>query len=296
MSTWSVSELIVLPPRFDILDQERPESVEIVRRGLSRPVVLCRDALLWGQALLAAAKEAGVSEMKVVDIAPATDAEALRTLLLLEDRRGRYSWPERERIASVLERRVASEDRPGLVALTEGRRDPGFFTRVHDYRNLSEDARRLLHEGRIDLRTAVVASVLPAGWTDLVLSPRPSRSRLSHSDLRLILGALDEISRRDGLDDDATMVLTRRILEHDDPVSEADTLRRPTLARMRREMKSIIHPEAGDCSISIAPPKDFEGEVFEVRFPFSGQESFRTRLEGLRALEDRVDDLVNLLR
>ena len=285
-------DLARMPRALPAFDPPPPEPPELLQAGLVRPVAVCGQLLVWGEGIVEAAVAAGVDALHCVDIAPASDAEILRTALLLENRPGRYQWHERALLGAYLRDRVAAGDRDRLVALIEGHSDPRFLERIDCYAALPAQTRDMVDTGRIDLATARRTACLPEGWPRLLESTRP----LSHSELRILIGDLEEIIRREDLGPDEARAMIVEVTASRSPLASADARRRPSIAQMRRELDGIVSKAAGDESITVEPPKDFEGECYRAVFAFGDRRTLHRKIESLRRLEKHTDELFALLR
>ncbi len=286
------SDLRDLPQAFDVFEPQPPPDVDLLRRGLVRPILVCDHGLVWGRGQVDAAWEAGIAALPCTEMPTAPPAEVFRTALLLEDRAGRYSWAEKSRMATHMGPGMDPKDRDALVARIDGHPDNDFVERVEAYRGLAPEVRRLVDEGRMDLRVARVAASLPAGWVGL-LHHRP---RLTNSRLRLLVTLADEIIRRDGLRDESALHMMREVLSQNDPAATIEELRRPGLARLRRDVSAVVESALGRLKITVTPPADLEGNEIEVRFTFADRLELRRNIDGLRSLEGRTDELFRLFR
>lgn len=288
----AVSELSRMPRAIEAFDPSPPEPPELLRAGLVRPVAVCGERLVWGEGLVSAARAVGAKALRCVDIAPADDTEVLRTALLLENRPGRYRWRERAALGVYLRDRVAPEHRGRLVALIEGHRDDRFLEHIDCYLALPPEVRGMVDLGRIDLATAGGAARLPKGWSRL-LDVKPA---LSHTELRMLIADLEEIIRREALDGEEALDMISEVMAGASPLAAADSRRRPSLARMRQELRSIVSRAIGDERITVEAPRDFEGESFRVAMAFGDRRTLHRNVECLRRLEQYADELFALLR
>lgn len=291
--------------RIDALDRELdlfPEGPapadELVAGGLHPPLPIGGEILIWGHRLVRAARRLGVPRLPCRRVEMTQPVGLLALALRLEDRAGRYTWEEKERMLAWLDRRAG--DRPDswsrLEPLIEGAGRARVFAGIRRYGRLSAPLQAMVRRGRLDLKSAARLDGLPAEVFELLERAEAGSAgpavRLSSSERRILLEELDEAARRSGRD---PADLLRQTLRSADPRGEIRRLRRPELAALEDRFAALRRRLLDGTGIRLAAPAGFEGGGFQVSFSFESRQALRGRLAALGGLEERSDELFDLL-
>lgn len=288
MENRSPAELRALSDELDIFDGSEEPPRHLLEHGLYPPLPICGSSLVWGFALISAAERHGISTVRTTRM-ECTRLEALETALLLEGRRGRYSWSERTAVVDRSGPSPHRDVRTRLSVLTTG--NPGLFEQVRQFRSLCPPLQQMVVTERMDLRTARKVSGLPPE----VYSAVAARTDLSVSRVRLFLSQLLESVRRDALEADAAAVRAEELLEADDPVAAVRRLRYPDLTEMERRFEKLRDRALAGTGIVLRAPPGFEGDAYALQFEVSTPEELRRRTTDLKRLNEVADGLFELL-
>ena len=286
MHNLPLSGIADLPSRFDVFASEPGYDPELLAAGLFPPLPICDTELIWGFRIIAAAREAGLSELPVVEV---ESRGRLLVALKLENRTGDYSWKERLSIYSLARALDGEEDYDSISLAVSGNR--GFFSRMERYSNLPRHLRTAVEEGRLDLGIAEKVRGLPADACRLVCA----HAGLSFSRVRESLIALAEIRLRDSLSDGEVLSLTGNALAADDPVRTLREIRNPQLTGLTRRFEEFKRQNTRDTGVHLEAPPFFEGDGFTVSFSFGTKEELHRRVRVLEKLENGYEELEALL-
>jgi hypothetical protein len=289
-----------LDRELDLFPEGPAPADELVAGGFHPPLPIGGEILIWGHRLVRAARRLGVPRLpcRLVEMTEPVDLLALA--LRLEDRAGRYTWEEKERMLAWLARRAG--DRPDswlrLEPLIEGAGRARVFAGIRRYDRLSAPLQAMVRRGRLDLKSAARLDGLPADVFELLERAEAGGPgsgpavRLSSSERRILLEELREAARRSGRD---PADLLRRALQAVDPREEIRRLRRPELAALEDRFAALRRRLLDGTGIRLAAPAGFEGDGFQVSFSFESRQALRGRLAALGGLEERSDELFDLL-
>ncbi len=291
MTSLALEVLAQLDMQLDLFDECPLGASEIVELGLLPPLPVVGNILIWGHHLLRAAAVAGKKDLSCLTLSDMEGARPLRIALLLENRTGKYSWPERERISRYLDQAEPGDDFGEIALLVEGRPDAAWQTKIRQYRTLDDSLKVMVARGILDLKTARKASSLPACVLDVLLH---KGGQLSFSARRILLEMFQEIVERDHLTDVAAASLLDSFLSQANPLEQVKSLRYKELCQLERRFSTIADSLKGS-GVTLKPPPFFEGETFSVTFDFSSSSNLEARILALKRLIGKVDELLELL-
>lgn len=288
-----VHELESLSPELDLFTCTPPPSRELLQLDLYPPLPVSPSHLIWGFHLLRAAGAAGKSELACRSLPPSPPAEMLRLALKLEARSGRYSWPEREACLAFLARYHQGNLLDRLAPLLEGKPDSRLQERTAAYSRLKPHLKELVAGGQLDLKSARRLTQLP---DELFRRLAGAEESLTFSRRRLLLTRLEEIRRRDKLDEPALLSLLEEALSAADPPAVVLRRRHPVLTGLEDRFRALNRSALESSGIRLEAPPCFEGDAFTVSFSFRSRASLARKIARLKALEDQSDELFTLLR
>jgi hypothetical protein len=283
MPELTLPELESLDAALDLFRASPPPPSELVEQGLHPPLPVCGRHLVWGFAVLAAARAAGKSGLECRLLGDRTPERMLALALRLEARPGAYRWSEK--LAMQRYARSRGLDLDELAVLIEGRPDPRLEEKLGQFVALSPALAALVENGGLDLRTAYSVRGLPE-------EVFPATAPLSFSERRSFLGLLCDAR----LDREETLAAARQALAGSRPVEALRELASPSLAALRRDWAALEASLLGGSGVTLKPPDFFEGDLFEARFSFRSRQGLSRRLRALARLETRFDELESFLR
>jgi hypothetical protein len=155
---------------------------------------------------------------------------------------------------------------------------------------LRPDLRRLVDEGRIDLKTARLAREIPQ---DFLAEFEAVLARLSFSNTRIFLARLREVLA--GKQPEEAAALKERLLAAPSPAEELRRIRMPELAELEERFASIRGRLLKGTGVSLKAPPYFEGSRFTVEFSFGSREELRGKIRALERLAAAGEELYELL-
>ncbi len=290
----SVGRLEMSSRELDIFESASPFPSGLLRNGLYPPLPVSKEGekniLVWGWALLKAARKTGIEKLRVkcLDLGP---MERLRTALLLENRRDNYSFKEKSRMLNFLiQYDIPKADREELSSLVSSK--GSFIPRTEMYRNLSGKEKRWVDSELLDLKTAGVLSRIPDGALDVLES---YIAPFSFSNRRRITEAVSEICVRDGLSREDASELIRHTFQTTDPLKTVMKSRFPRLSEMEKTVTAFREDHLRGTGVALEPPRYFEGDSIQITFTFASTKEYLERLRSLEKISDKIDDCLGLL-
>lgn len=252
---------------------------------------MTKDALVWGFSLLDVALNRGMRTLWCRELETDDQASCLEVALRMENRRGCYTWPERERIFHFIKEARPWEQALPLIPLIERENPAGWVTRMEAFSAFPGPLKELIARNLLDFKTGMrVASMPDMVFTKLLQAER----KVSFSERRKIVHWLWEIAKRDGLDSDAITDLFEQALAAENTVTSLHEQRFPEMTRLESRFSTISAPLAAQ-GISVEHPQDFEGEQVFFKFSCISSEIYQKRLRALADFEENVDELFKLL-
>ncbi len=277
---------------LDLFVATRLPHDRLIQRGLTVALPLAgasRGELLWGGPLLRRAAQLGVKTVPVQEVDVADSRDALFLALDLEARAGEYTWDEREAIYRfALEHEITIDTE--LSQLVTG--DGSFADAMMRYLRLAPRWQRAVEDGSVDIRTAEACGSLPA---PALAEVSGAPVQLSFSNRRRLLSWLTEICGRDGLHESAAVELARQVMRADDPVEATRLLRYPRLSAMESRFRDLERELTSGVPLSLAAPQGFEGPGFEMQLRLRSASDIDRAIDALRRIQDRGDELFDLL-
>jgi hypothetical protein len=292
MSIWPVINLDSLLKDLDIFDRKRDPDPGLIRSGLYTPLPVSGHFLIHGFHLLEKAKELGIDGLSVVELPSIEKQELLALCLSCEARAGNYTWPEVERMVDFLEDENTLDKK--LVTLIRGHDDPHFNERIKTYRGFSPLLKQLVGNNILDFKTAQSLGGLPDPVFSWFLCNRDNK-KFTFSQVRIFLISLDEVARRDCLQEAEIIRICDECLSEKNPVEAIKKRRFPELSGLYKRLKDIAGETVKGTGIQLKEPPYFEGDSFEVRFSFRSRRQLIKRINVLEQLKERADELFELL-
>ena len=289
MPQLTLPELDSLDPALDVFRAAPPVPAELLEAGLHPPLPVCGRRLVWGFALVAAARRAGLPGLECRQLAERPPAGMLSLALRLEGRAGAYRWSEKLGMLGFARSRGFSLGE--LDLLVEGRPDARLEEKLQEFACLPEALRGLVDEAALDLRTAQSVRGLPEPAFALACS-----SELSFSERRAFLGLLRDAALRGGLSPEETLAAAREALESGRPLEALRERACPELTAMRRRWTQLAEQLVEGSGVRLQPPENFEGDQFEASFLFRTRQALSRRLGALARVAERFDELAGFLR
>ena len=289
MPQLTLTDLESLDPALDLFRAAPPLPAELLDAGLHPPLPICGRNLVWGFALVAAARAAGLPGLECRMLAERSPAGMLALALRLEGRAGAYRWSEMLGMLGFARARGFSLG--DLDVLVEGRPDPRLEERIEQYSGLPAAARTLVDQGALDLHAALTARELPEPIFVLAGS-----ASLTFSERRAFLGLLRDAALRLRISSQQAEAAAREALAGGRPLETLRELASPKLAQTRRRWAQLAGELVGGSGVRLQPPENFEGDLFEASFRFRTRQALGRRLGALAQVESRFDELAQFLR
>lgn len=282
---------------FDIFCDSFEPDEELVAFGLHPPIVIARSSfrtnsdysVVWGFQYLRAASASGTKKLVCREVEGGA-AKLLGIALKLENRKDRYSWKERESLASLVKELDIDPSSDDIVRLVQS--SGSFVPQVAQYRGLPEILQEAISNRRLELKTALRVKGLPKKAFDKILT----LPGLTVSNLRQLLTLLEEIRRKNQFSDEELMSTLDAALELSDSVSALRRVRYPELTDMEREFRDIESRVLKKSGITLTAPAGFEGSSFTAAFSFKNGSDIDSAIEALDSLRRGGDELFALLQ
>ena len=288
----SLDEVGTLESTFDVFTESEPVERELLASRLTPPLIRRGRELVWGYAIVSEARRNNIESLPVV-VKDATDAESFVFMLLLEARTDRYSYEEKLRLQDLYSRfdieAIAPEVIPSILSLVQ--RSGSFIDQATKFRLLTPVRRRLVESGRIELKHAGRLNRLPDGvWEQLEI-----REEFSRSEMRLVSTYLEEIARRDELDDADCIKMVREVCAIPDALSTLRKLRFPQLSAMENTFETLHERVLAKSGVKLVAPESFEGDSYELSFRFRSPGELDQRIRAVERVKGICDELFSLL-
>jgi len=297
------AEIESLSAQLDIFSDSRTPDSELVEKKLYPPLPICSDTLIWGFEILRTAESRGLRQVNCLLIPSCPRPGMLSLALKLENRAGRFSWPEKQKMlaflgssegASTVEPLSAG---PALIELfselsplIEGHRDPQLAAKIAAFAALPQGLKALVAGGQVDLKSAIRVQDLPE---EIFTELQPGT--LTFSQRRQFLNELLEVSRKRELSHGEIRDLADRAFLSRRPIETVHRMRFPMLSELEERFAAVEEQLLKGSGVQVKPPPYFEGDSFSVEFDFSSAKSFDRKLNALHSLEGHLDALFELL-
>jgi hypothetical protein len=292
--TLTTAEIRSLSTELDIFSAAREPRPDLIERALYPPLPICSGILVWGFPILRSAERLGLSGVNCLSVPSRPRVEMLALALKLEDRAGRFSWQEKQRMREYLAASAPPPELTDLCArlstLIEDHRDPQLSARIGSFAALPPGLKALVAEGQIDLKSAIRVQSLP----EPVFS-RLQDSTLTFSQRRQFLNELFEVSRRGDHADAEIREMAERALRDPRPLDAIHKLRFPTLTALQQRFAELEGELLKGSGVQLKPPPHFEGDSFTVAFDFRNARTYNRKLNVLLSLKGHLDAILQLL-
>jgi hypothetical protein len=299
--TRTTAEIGSLRAELDLFSNGQEPRSELIEQNLYPPLPICGDTLVWGFSILRCAERLELGQVNCIFIPTCPPQEMLAMALKLENRPGRYSWPEKAQMRDFLLTPSNGEgEGPGpnlsvvftnLSPLIEDRSETQLAERIEGFSALPRELKTLVAEGQVDLKSAVRVQHLPREVFSALQA-----SSLTFSQRRQLLNEIFEVSRRSDLSPNEIRELTDRVFRDPQPVEAVHRMRFPVLTDLQQRYRSLKEELLKGSGVEVRAPRFFEGDAFTVEFDFNSGRSFERKLKALHSLEGRLDDFLQLLR
>ena len=301
MQILTPAEVGSLSAELDIFSGARVPRPDLIEKKLYPPLPICSDTLIWGFEILRSAGRQGLRQVHCLLIPSCPRAEMLSLALKLENRAGRFSWPEKERMLAFL---AASEAPTGTLSsdptlielvddlspLIEDHRDPQLAEKIVAFAALPAGLKTLVAEGQLDLKSATRVQDLP----EEVFVGLQS-STFTFSERRQFLNELFEVSRKGAFSQAEIRCVADQAFRNRQPIEAVHRLRYPALTALERRFSGLEERLLKGSGVRVKPPPYYEGDSFTVEFEFNSTKSFNRKLNALHSLEGSLDALLELL-
>ena len=296
------AEIESLSAELDIFSGSRTPDPELVEKKLYPPLPICSDTLIWGFEILRTAESRGLRQVNCLLIPSCPRPGMLSLALKLENRSGRFSWPEKQKMLAFLGSSEGSTTEPlsagpalielfsELSPLIEGHRDPQLAAKIAAFAALPQGLKTLVAGGQVDLKSAIRVQDLPE---EIFTELQPGT--LTFSQRRQFLNELFEVSRKRELSHGEIRDLADQAFRNRRPIETVHRMRFPMLSELEGRFASLEEQLLKGSGVQVKPPPYFEGDSFSVEFDFSSAKSFDRKLNALHSLEGRLDALFELL-
>ena len=296
------AEIESLSAELDIFSGSRTPDPELVEKKLYPPLPICSDTLIWGFEILRTAESRGLRQVNCLLIPSCPSPGMLSLALKLENRSGRFSWPEKQKMLAFLGSSEGSTTEPlsagpalielfsELSPLIEGHRDPQLAAKIAAFAALPQGLKTLVAGGQVDLKSAIRVQDLPE---EIFTELQPGT--LTFSQRRQFLNELFEVSRKRELSHGEIRDLADQAFRNRRPIETVHRMRFPMLSELEGRFASLEEQLLKGSGVQVKPPPYFEGDSFSVEFDFSSAKSFDRKLNALHSLEGRLDALFELL-
>jgi hypothetical protein len=286
-----VAELQAMHLPLDSIEQRSIPSPEALQRGIYQPLVTGEFegevSLLWGRQSLCVAAAAEVETLSCLEMGPVTAVEAVRAVLMAENRPGAWELPELVPLIEVLDRAAQDE----LQELIDGPRR-GLLDQARKTAALGEPVRDMVLSGVVTLRHGEELAELPR---ELIEALRKAMERGSFSLRREILQMSVELYKRYREEEPGIVEVIIGALEASDPRGKLYELRFPSYSAARREIESFRAGRLKGTGITLQEPPNLEGDAFSLIIPFSSPEELRDRLRKAERAAEAVGPITELL-
>lgn len=248
--------------------------------------------IIWGHRIVDAALEAGVNELLCRDIAGEgyTPGEKLETALVLENRKGLYSWNEKEKIYNFAEKYLGGSCGEAVCALVQ--ESGSFLASVTAFASLPPLMKKLAGRGIVDLKTAASCSDIPDKALSLLEN---AIMELSFSRRRIFLVNISEIIKKNSFSQEQSFKLAESIASDEEPFSAVSMMRYPELDGAIKAFESFSADLLKNSGVRLKHPPNFEGEYFSAEFSFRSKKQLDKVINTFEQLRDRCDELFRLL-
>ena len=125
--------------------------------------------------------------------------------------------------------------------------------------------------------------------------PKRTACGLSFSGRRQFFTMLWEVGQRDGLSEDELAAAAAELGDTADPGAAVRRRRYPMLSSLEERLERITTETLAGSGVRLSAPPYFEGARFSVELSFASQAELRRRIAALQKLEERADELFELL-
>ena len=292
MNKWTIDKLDSLLKDLDIFIRRKPADPELINLGLYPPLPVAGNYLIHGFSILEKAKEVKIKQLNVIELPVKTKKEILYLCLKYESNPGKYSWIEIEKMISFLGEYNTIDEK--IIRLISGHEDSLFHEKVNIYKGFSESLKKLVGENILDFKTAMKISHLPDDFF-FIFSQYNKKNKLSFSERKIFLLAIDEIIRRDDVPKPEAVRMCKNLLSKKNPIDAVRKLRYPELSELYRKLQAIKDEYINRSGIKLCEPPFFEGSSFEIRFSFQSKKQLKKQIKVLENLMEKADELLALL-
>ncbi|MBN1798286.1 MAG: hypothetical protein JW822_06900 [Spirochaetales bacterium] len=256
------------------------------------PFPVAGNKLIWGFPLIRQARDLGIEQVLCRDFSEFKMHELLQLALVCEDRKGSYSWQEKENIVLFCEKHKLSLIDHDVTALIENHSDPDFYQKVKRYSAYPEALKGLLNKNLIDGKTAERISVLPRLFFQKLLR---NAKKFTFAERRIFCSYVFEIVGRDTLNAEQAEKLVRKIFSFDTPLQKIREIRYPKLSDLERRLADYKKQYFRGSGIVLHEPPYFEGNAFTLTFSFENKQQYEKKITKLARLKENIHEICRLL-
>jgi len=277
-----------LAQNLDIFEHIVPDS-ELILKGIYRPLVISGNTLVWGYSLIDAARFLKIESLWCNALPELTAHEQLLLALKLENRQGRYSWTEKERIVKYLG--TVKRIDPDMALLLEGRAEPDLYGKYEAYLNLAAPLKILVQDESLSFKTALEIQKLPVGIFELFTA---YPLKMTFSERRQLLVWFYEVCERERCTESQCLDKFTALLNDAHPLQKIRQWRYPVFSNLEEQFNNFKMRWLKGTGIELKVPVNFEGAEFSVSFSFT-EKNLERKLKSLEKIKEHVDELTALL-
>jgi hypothetical protein len=292
MKYFSPEQLLSWDNDFDFFISPVTQSDDLLKNQLYAPFPVAGQKLVWGFQFVKRALHLGIKQVVCRDFSEAGIIELLRLALLLENRKGSYSWREKEKIVLFCEKHNIDALSDDIIVLIENHSDEEFFKRIKYYIKYPDALKSLLDKKFVDAKTGERISKLPRSFFQKLLK---NESRFTYAERRIFCHYVSEIIKRDKLKSAQREKFIKTIFSQDKPLKEVRKLRYPTLTGLEKRLANFKEQYLKGSGVALHEPPYFEGNAFRLSFSFENKQQYEKKVTRLIRLKQNIHELIRLL-
>jgi len=290
MEKITIAELLHYDTSMDIFEHTHPPKTSLIGSGLYCPLPLAGKSLIWGFHILKQAVIAEIESLECNRVDVTGKKELLMLALDLENRRGMYSWEEKERILLFLDEPDAIDET--LCELIVKENPKAEKEKLLQFYNLAPELKKLVTAFGMEPRIAALASCFcPKALSFIMMT----FGKLTFSEKRIFFEHVSEIFKRDNCLEDDQYSIVSDSLSSQFPIKAIEKIRYPILSSSYQKLEQFNTRYFKGHGIACEAPPYFEGESFTISFSISNGKNFSKKLNSLKSAEGNIDELFGLL-
>jgi len=292
MKYFTPAQLLSWNNEFDIFISQKVQNDEQLIKQLYVPFPLTGQKLVWGFPLIKRAQYLGVKEVMCQDFQELGTYELMRLALLIEDRKGSYTWQEKENMVLFCEKHNLNVLNDDIVVLIENHSDPEFLKKTKRYIGYPGALKSLLNKKLIDAKTAERVSRLPQTFFQKLLS---NEKKFTYAERRIFCHYIFEIVERDKLKSQQKVKLIQAVFSQTRPFKKAIELRYPKLTGLEKRLGDFKKQYLSGSGVVLHEPPYFEGNAFTLSICFENKQQYEKKIDKLVRIKENIHELFGLL-